>query len=206
MKHWKLAVAIWCIAGSAAAADQGWYLGGALGLATSHYGAGDATRLGYNPGATIDNDDLGAEVYGGYRLNANWAVEAAYVNLGRAKFSGLAGSTGAKDKISAEGLSLSLLGKVPLTQDFSLFGKLGAFAANAKYECVQNCGGIQNNDKDGVYATFGVGAQYDVSPHLALRAEYERFNGLKSAAIFNGSTTEFKSDYDLFTLGVHYQF
>lgn len=206
MKHWKLAIALCCVAGSAAAADQGWYLGGALGQATSHYDGGDAAKLGYNSGAPIDNDDLGAKVYGGYQLNAHWALEAAYVNLGRAKFSGIAGSAEAKDKIGAEGVSLSLLGKMPLTQDFSLFGKVGAFAANTKYECVQNCSGIQNNDKDGVYTTFGVGAQYDVSPRLALRAEYERFNGLKSAAIFSGSTNEFKSDYDLFTLGVQYQF
>src|SRR5262245_40647977 len=119
MNRWKLAVAICCVAGSAAAADQGWYMGGAVGQVTSHYGSQDLANLSYSPGAHIDNDDVGGKVFGGYMYNPNFGVEGAYVNLGRAKFSGPAGGTPAQDKFSAEGVSLAALGKLWLNQDFA---------------------------------------------------------------------------------------
>lgn len=78
-------------AANAAEAVGGWYLGGSVGAATT-----TASLNGTNTTLTqTDNTDTALSLRSGYRLHANWAVEAGYADLGKSKYrqAGFAEST-----------------------------------------------------------------------------------------------------------------
>ena len=212
MNRWILVGTVYCIAGTSLAfgADSAWYVGASLGQVKSHYSSKDANSLGYDAGYRLDNSDTGAKLFGGYSFTSNWGAEFGYVDLGTATFSGTSSGAANQDQFSAKGVVLSAIGTWPLGNDFSVLGKLGAITAKTQYNCVQNCAAIQSNEKTGVYAALGIGAQYKITNNVSLRTEYERFNGVKSeatgAGASAGASASWKSNYDLLSLGVVYKF
>lgn len=212
MTRWKLSVAVLCSLGASVAfgADDAWYLGGSVGQAKSHYSSGDANSLGYDPGYQLDDSDVGAKLFGGYSFTPNWGIELGYVDLGSTSFSGTSSGVATKDKFTAEGITLFAEGIWPLRNNFSLLGKLGTIVAKTQYNCIQNCATISTNEKTGAYAALGIGAQYKLTNSMLLRSEYERFNGIKSEATGGGASAgasaSWKSDYDLWSIGLVYKF
>ena len=86
------------------AAENNWYVGGAV-------------RQGYVDETGIDDDDTGFNVYGGYRYNDYFAIEAAYYDFRDVSDGG--------NKFSITGDSLGVIGSIPVAERFSLFGKVG---------------------------------------------------------------------------------
>ena len=163
------------------------YVGGSLGW--SDYKAGNATGL---TSGSVDGEDTGYKIFGGYQFNRNFGFELSYLDLGKASYTGT-GAGGPLTGGSAEttGWNFSGTGTLPLSPNFDLFGKLGIMMWETKSSFV--IGGAPGSQKnDGNDFTYGVGVAYNFTPNLALRAEWERFKAV--------------DDIDLLSVGVAFKF
>jgi OOP family OmpA-OmpF porin len=140
---------------------------------------------------------FGGKVYVGYEFNQHFALEAGYNYLNKAKTTdnskvtvralGIPVAIPYKNEISLQGhvFSLAAKGTVPVTEDFALFGKLGAALYHAKANThiqVAN-GAVSYNDtskKSVGTPVFGIGAEYKFDKSITLRAEYENFGKPKA--------------------------
>ncbi|MBF7052551.1 porin family protein [Halomonas sp. KAO] len=138
----------------------------------------------------IDDDDNVTKFFVGYDLNRYLAVEGFYSDLGEVR---LKGNDAVNAELESQAYGASLVGKLPLTDWFTLFGKAGL--AHWETQTNGNLGNFQQelSDQDGTDPVYGVGAQFQLDPML-LRAEYERY--------------DFDSDYtvDAFTASVGWRF
>ena len=88
---------------------------GATGLSSSDDGSGTQWRL-----------------QAGYKFNPYLAIEAGYIDLGKADYkANFAGGT-AKGSEKAGGLDLAVLGMYPVTDHLSVFAKAGLVAAKVE--------------------------------------------------------------------------
>jgi OmpA-OmpF porin, OOP family len=101
-----------------------------------------------------DCGDTGIKILGGYQVTPTVGVEVAYIDLG--KFN---------NNVRASALGVSAVGKLPLQNNFSLFGRLGLNNARIKGN-----GGSDSSVELG----YGIGAAYAYSPTVDFRAEWER--------------------------------
>jgi hypothetical protein len=164
------------------------YIGGSAGW--SDFSDGNASSE-INVGA-VDGSDAGWKFFGGYQFNKHLGFELAYVNLGKAAYSGTFGGvpvTGGS--FDTTGINASVVGVLPLNPSFDLFGKVGLFKWEADVQDVRG-GAPFKAKRDGNDGSYGIGASYNLNPKLALRAEWERY---KAA-----------DDIDLLSLGVAFKF
>ena len=109
---------------------------------------------------TLDIDDYdGSEttagVFVGYNFNENFALEGGYR---QAKF----------DFFKVKQTSLSVIGTLPLSNGFNVYGRLGYNDINTK---VTNSAYTVDVDSGAVY---GVGAGYAFTPTISGRVEYQK--------------------------------
>jgi OOP family OmpA-OmpF porin len=164
--------------------ESSWYVGASGG--PSQASIDDARivqNMGANgfPNATVsdNNRDTGYKIFGGYRINSNWAVEASYFDLG--KFGYTAHST-PTDSLSGQmqlrGFGLDAVLIAPLTEKFSVFGKVGAQYSEAR-DNFSSTGGVlvrdPNPSKSELNPKLGIGMQYAFTDAFAVRAELERY-------------------------------
>ncbi len=204
---------------SALAAGPGAYLGVGVGsamadLQSEQYYAQDLARpfkdLGFHPvevQATVTDEDTGWRVFGGYRFNENFAVEAAYSDLGeflveyRGSFPTPIGveSFDGYGNGRVKAWSLSLLAGIPVTERLSVYAKAGVFRWERKgdtrvdYHLIGQTDASYGED-DGTDVNFGAGLMFDISESLAVRAEYERFRDIDG------------DDLDLASINLSYAF
>jgi OmpA-OmpF porin, OOP family len=140
----------------------------------------------------------------GYQFNPNIALEANFVEASKLGYNPSAPLiSGFGNILKADGYGLDVVGTLPITRGFSLFGRagvqrlknVGAFASVGGVDFLAN--GTTQNSTAG---KFGVGLQYDVSRNLGLRLEMERFRKIGGNAL--GSAF----DGDNFSLGVMLKF
>jgi OOP family OmpA-OmpF porin len=155
----------------AAQAQSGLYLGASFG--PSEYDSSVADGL--ITSGSVDGSDTGFKFFGGFQVNPNFALEAAYVNLGEARYSGdFFGDPVVGGRVEATGINLSGVLSAPLGPGFSVFGKLGLFLWEAEANDIT--AGVPFSDRqDGTDLSFGIGASYDVAPNVSVRAEWEFF-------------------------------
>lgn len=170
-----------------ATAESAFYVGGSVGQTkykSAPSGGGDITYF--------DTKDTGYKAYGGYQINQNWGVEATYFDLGKFNFDGVGfnGST----KASAYGLAGVFT--APISNGFSVFGKLGLVRNELKVSASD--GYSSKESKTG--ANFGLGAKYDFTPNLAVRAEWERLNK------FDNRDADFRTNIDFLSTGITFKF
>lgn len=152
----------------------------------------------------LDDDSTGWKVFGGYQFSKNLAVELAYTKLGKFSFdatvTGSGGSGGPYPvdeygEVKPECWSLSAVGILPVGNNFSLLGKAGicrwddnAYAYEGTY--------VYPERSTGTDLTFGLGAKYDATQNLGVRAEWERFNNV----------VHDRESVDLFSVSLQYNF
>ncbi len=181
-KQLRVLIAFWVIsmaglwaASSASAADQGWYVGGSLGIAQDNDSC-DGPRGGGFVGS-CDDTDIGFKFFGGYEFNQNFGAEAAYVRLGNVTASGIISGTPVNASGRADGFSFAGVGKLPLANQFSVFGKLGIYAWDVRASATAP--GVTAFDKDsGTDIMVGFGGKYDVNKNLGMRLEWEHFRNV----------------------------
>ena len=162
------------------------YVGGSLGQSKIPVECGVS-------GCGTDDKDTAFRIFGGYQINRNFAAELCYTNLGKAKATLGASSA----SIDATAWDLSAIGAWPLPNQFSIFGRLGAYHGELK----QSGSGIFGNGKaTNTGLTFGFGGQYDFNRNLGLRLEWQRFNKM------GGGDFDSKTDVDNLSIGALWRF
>lgn len=155
------------------------------GGATGNVDLSDA-EANYAFGHTTD-DSFGRAILGaGADINQNLAVEALYMTEAKASITGTGLDAGRKDELSSDGFQFALLGKAPLTPQFSLFGKLSANYMKVKDD--NTTGGLaQSDDDQGVQLGYGVGGRFQITDTAGVSLALERIEL---------SNTLFGSKYD----------
>ncbi len=193
-KNVLVLLAAFAISIPAFAADTGGYLVGMFGQ--TKVKDIDTTGLG-NP--SKDDTGTGFKIGGGYAFNRYFAVEGAYVDLGKATASGTFAGTNASLTLKASGLVVSAVGMVPISQQFSLLGRLGLINATVKADAT--LGNLSASDKStDMKTTFGVGVSYSLTPQFAVRGDYDIYQKLGD----NATTGE--NDRSMLSVGVVYKF
>jgi len=164
MKYTKaaLTIIVFWAAGTFAlptAAQQGAvYVGGSLGQSRASSFCGGA--------ATCDDKQTAGKLFAGYQLNRNFAAEAGYGYLGKFTADGAG--------ITSSVWELVGIGAVPLSNQFSVYGKLGAYYATTK------SAPFKRSNRD---LTYGLGGQYGVSRNIALRGEWQHYNDVGGGVV-----------------------
>lgn len=167
----------------AAAAATATYAGESGGL---YVGAGIGEA--YNESGEFDGNDTAFQIFAGYSFAKYFAVELSYVDAGTQR-----------DRIEdidvtneSSGIVVSGLAAIPLTEGFSIYGKLGYAFYDA--DATARRGNLQeterSSDEDLVY---GIGVDLAVLRGFGLRVEYEIVD------VSNG-------DFEIVTVNATYRF
>lgn len=179
----------------ALAQDRGW-------LAGVSYGASNADQACDGIPVSCDKRDTGWKVFGGYQFNPNLAVELAYVGLGKVTANGVIGGVPVNAEAEGEGWEVSVVGKFPFSQTFSILGRIGAFHWEVDATATAGVPALARvtANANGTDLTYGLGLEYNFSRTISGRLEWQRFNSVGDTSTTGGS------DVDLFTVGVAVRF
>jgi len=164
------------------ASAQGYYIGGSVGESDADEGNAIPALITSGP---VDGKDSGMKFFGGYQFSQNLGVELAYVDLGKANYSGtFFGAPVTGGRVKTSGFNASVVGVLPLNPSFSLFAKAGMFAWDAKARDVT--GGLPfSGSDDGADLSFGFGGAYNLTKNFSLRAEWEQFEAVDKISLLS---------------------
>lgn len=206
-----MASALAFAASAQAAGGEGGYVVGSVGSTKLKVdkSAIDNELIGLgvtNLSSSVDESDTGYKLAFGYRYNQNLALEVGYANLGKAKYSAtgtFAGApTAANAEIKADGWTIAAIGILPINNAFSIFGKIGTIDATVKGSATATVGtgfGSSSSKSTKWKGNYGIGADYNFTPAIGVRAEYEVFSKL-------GDDNVGKSDVDMLSIGLVVKF
>ncbi|WP_396434587.1 OmpA family protein [Limnohabitans sp.] len=187
--------------------NTGMYVGIGAGETTAKFDNDRVAQSLLGSGVTVDtltekNRADGYKAFIGIPLSPNWAVETGYFDLGRYRMGAtttpegtLSGST------RVHGLNLDLVGTLPITEQWSLLGRVGAIYSDTKGQISGTGQGqasaLPSSKRDTSYK-FGFGTQYAFTPALSVRLEGERYR-------INDAITR-HANIDLVSVGLVYRF
>ena len=128
----------------------------------------------------IDDEDcsttsFAAKAFGGFDLNPYLGVEAGFAYLGDVSLAST--DEGEASKVDFEPISLyaALMGKIPISDNGSLFAKLGVqrWKVDVSGEDIE--GSSVNGSEKGTDLLLGLGYRHVLANGLVIRAEWERF-------------------------------
>lgn len=173
--------------------DTGWHAGFNLGHSKADVDCTGTT--------SCDDKDTAWSIFGGYRLNRDFAVELGYVNLGKVSASGIDPILGTfSTAIEVTGFELSGVGILPINPKFSGYGKLGLFIWDLDATVTSSTFGSGALSEDGADLTFGIGARYLFTKNLAAQLQWQRYSDIGDDA------TTGKSDIDVIGAGIVFGF
>jgi OmpA-OmpF porin, OOP family len=177
--------AMMALSPAALSQTTGFYVGGAIGQTT-------IDACGVVPaGLSCDDEDTSWKILGGYQINRNFSAELGYSNLGEITASGPGGSL----SIESNAWELVGVGSYPLSNQLSVYGKLGLYRAEVELTSTVGISG----DETATDLTYGVGLRYDFTPTIGVRGEWQRYGD-----VGGGSTGE--GDVDVLSVGVIFKF
>ena len=130
-----------------------------LNVGRSHFTLGNG--LG---GFPSDNNDTAYSLYAGSTFNNNFGLEFGYNDFGRITRAG--GTT------RAEGLNISLVGRVPLGAAFNVTGRLGSTYGRTDVSSAP-ASGVASGKESGFGVSYGLGVEYSFSPKLSAVLQYD---------------------------------
>lgn len=139
-------------------------------------------------GFIFDDSDTAIKLYTGAYFHPNLGLELGYLDLGKARRIG--GGT------TARGLNLSLVGRLPVSTQLDLLGKVGTIYGRTNTHGFGGFG-VQPGKGDGFGLSYGAGLRWAFTPQWSAVLEWERYR-LHFA--------DSKSDVDTTTLGVQFSY
>jgi opacity protein-like surface antigen len=135
-------------------------------------------------------------VAGGYQFTPMWGAEVSYGATNKPSLGTGAGVT--SSSWQANSLQVSATGTFPVADAFSVIGKVGIASTDLKTEA-SGAGGSASLSATSTKLAFGIGAQYDFTKNIGVRAQYEDLGTVGDASTGTSKVT-------LFTAGVIYRF
>jgi OmpA-OmpF porin, OOP family len=212
--HTPIVLALAALAGLAAtpAAAQdpsGWYIGGNVGrsgatideerITSGLAGQGLATS-----GISNRDHDTAYKLFGGYQINRNFAVEAGYFDLGSFGYTASTVPLGTlSGDVRMKGVNLDLVGTLPITERFSVLGRIGVTSARSSgHFSATGAAAIPyasaNTRERATNPKVGIGLAYAFTESLSMRAEAERYR-------MNDSVGN-RGHVDMVSVGLVYRF
>lgn len=185
--------------------DTGWYAGASVGKTEVDFR--DARMVSALNGLafttnslSLDDEDTGWKLFGGYSFNKWLALEGSYADLG--EFNALASLTPAAQQAgeaSFKGIGLDLVGSLPITTRFSAFARLGLanMRVDEDFNPIRAPYFIDRAERD-FHEKYGVGFEFRLTDAFSLRTEYERYKTDKNRITDN--------QVDMLSLGLVYRF
>lgn len=213
-----------CLLAPAAWADvSGLYLGASAGYTLGTYRHADLdsalsdgfTQAGYSlvlSSSSVQNEHTPWSVDVGYRFSSYFGLEASYLELATLNYAAagtanafLGGSAPATAELSikSRGPALALVGVLPLTNEWSLQGRLGAYLGKTTTPFVVTVNGTSSSGTDSTSSASllaGLDASYVVAAHWVVRLGYTHLNHLPEKSLGQSFNV------DLLTAGVDYFF
>ena len=190
MKLTRISAAVGCItlaalaSPAAIAQDSGWYGGANVGQSRATIDDARIRSGLLSPGFTSvtiadDNRSTDFKIFGGYQLNNNFALEGGYFDLGRFGYTATTVPAGTLNgSMKVRGLNLDVVGTLPLSERFSVFGRAGINYAQTK-DHFSSTGAVTvtnpNPSERGANYKIGAGLQYAITDALSIRGELERY-------------------------------
>jgi len=144
-------------------------------------------------GGDFDDENDLYELVGGWMFTPYIGIEGTYTDFGEY------GNSAASAEI--DGVGAAVVGQLPLTDSFSIYGKVGQFWWDGDVEVL---GVKRSYDDESLY--YGVGASFLVTPMLSVNAEYKRYEVEFDAKDFPVSPAKDDTDLDTLTVGVRFSF
>ena len=187
-------------------ANSAWYIGGSIGQAKANIDQKRIEAALTANGSTMsafskdEKDSPSYKLFIGKQLNRYLALEAGYFDLGKFGFNAATSDGTFNGQAGFRGVNLDLVGQIPLTERFSVLGRIGANYAKTNTHFTGNrlnavTGPNMTEKKSGLKA--GLGLEYKFTEALAMRAEVERYR--VNDAVGN------RGDVDMVSLGLVYK-
>jgi OOP family OmpA-OmpF porin len=112
---------------------------------------------------SLNEDKAGYGAFVGYQINQSVAVEGGYHRLVDSNING--------GNVKADQMDLSLIGSVPLTEGFNLYGRIGYNRVDYKFS--GNGSSYKDHSNNALY---GIGIGYAFTPVVSARLEVQKPN------------------------------
>ena len=141
-------------------------------------GQSDFSRISGGNGlfSRDDHDTAYSVAYGNYAYNQNVGVEVGYTHFGEVARGG--GTS------KAEGINLSLIGRLPINPMFNLLGKIGTTYGHTEVSA-NPLSNVATGTENGFDWSYGIGAEMVISPQWSAVLSYDE-NFMK----FAGNSSE----------------
>jgi OOP family OmpA-OmpF porin len=226
VSRWAVSAALCAsfgFAGTASAADEGWYIVGFAGEASAQNVSqaeldqdtadvfGSVGLSIVDATSTLDDSDTGFGLAGGYQVNQNFAAELAWVDLGDISYAANGTVTDGVDTFdaglgidqSASGPVFSLLGIVPIGERFSVFGRVGFALMSVDADATVSIDGESTADSvstDRSNLMYGIGGEFSFNRRFGVRLGWDRY------AEVGSEDQAGEVDIDLISLGLRFNF
>jgi OOP family OmpA-OmpF porin len=189
-------------------ANSAWYVGGGIGRTRANI---DDQRiinsLKENGASSVAFDsserDTAYKLFFGKQMNKYFAVEAGVFDLGKFGFNATTTPAGTLNgNVGFKGLNLDVLGQMPLSERFSVYGRLGMNYARANAHFSGNrllAVSNPNPSENKLNPKVGLGLEYKLTQALAIRGEVERYR--LNDAVNNRGDVDFYSINLVYKLG-----
>jgi hypothetical protein len=126
----------------------------------------DFTRISNGTGlySRGDHDTAYSLMVGNYFLSPNLGMELGYTNFGSVARGG--GNT------KAEGINISLIGKMPVHPSLNLLGKVGTTYGHTDVSSAAGSG-VSSGSESGFDWSYGVGAELVINPQWSAVLQYD---------------------------------
>lgn len=161
-------------------------------------GATDFKNINCPAGFNCDTSDTGWKLFGGYQFTPIFGVEGGWVDVGETTVQGNVPGVGTLDgKGKGDGFVLAGTVGWPASDQFRLYGKLGAYFYNAEFKSTLNGVVNESTDESGTELMYGLGGQFNFTERLGARLEWERYNDIDTKAMNQGPL-----DVDFFSVSL----
>jgi OmpA-OmpF porin, OOP family len=165
------------------------YIGGGLGMSEVNLDCGGTT--------SCDKSDTGYKIYAGYKLNPMLALEAGYIDFGKAKFSGYEGPLFVTGDIKSHGFTFAAAIRGNFTPALSGVGRLGVAQVDTKVSGTVVGFGSGSTAESKAELYFGLGLEYAFTKNI---------KGVVSADFSQGEVGGESGSVRLIGAGVQYDF